>query len=209
MRRLARIVNEVEYLGVMLDAFLQFARPPRMQQTAVGLNRFLGDLLDFDAPEIEQRKIEVVRDFAEDLYPVMLDRQQIKQVLLNLLLNALEAMRDTAGKLSIRTHRLVKPTGQEWVQVEVADTGPGIDQANLDHIFDPFYTTKHESGDREGTGLGLAIVHQIVQEHQGTLDVQSAAGKGTTVLVNLPATSKGTELSSLREEHEQTGPVSR
>ncbi|HEX6531330.1 MAG TPA: ATP-binding protein, partial [Nitrospira sp.] len=67
------------------------------------------------------------------------------------------------------------------------DTGQGISEANLEHIFDPFFTTKHESGEHEGTGLGLTIVHQIIEEHQGEIQVKSVAGSGTTFLVNLPA----------------------
>ena len=68
----------------------------------------------------------------------------------------------------------------------MADTGCGIAPADLEHIFDPFYTTKHASEEREGTGLGLTIVHQIVEEHGGTIEVQSEAGRGTTFFVNLP-----------------------
>ena len=116
----------------------------------------------------------------------MLDRQQIKQVLMNLLLNAMDAMAETGGRLTARTHRLTKASGDTWVQIEVADTGSGISPADLEHIFDPFYTTKHESGEREGTGLGLTIVHQIVQEHYGYIEVTSHVGVGTTFYVNLP-----------------------
>jgi len=118
---------------------------------------------------------------------VLLDRQQIKQVLLNLFINAIEAMSDRGGELIVRTHRLSKAPGDTWVQMEVTDTGCGIAPADLEHIFDPFYTTKHESQEREGTGLGLTIVHQIVQEHGGHIEVKSALGRGTTFLVNLPA----------------------
>jgi signal transduction histidine kinase len=74
-----------------------------------------------------------------------------------------------------------------WVQIEVTDSGSGIAPQNLEHIFDPFYTTKHASGEHEGTGLGLTIVHQIVHEHHGYIEVKSEIGKGTTFFVNLPA----------------------
>ena len=116
-----------------------------------------------------------------------LDRQQIKQVLLNLFINAMEAIGgDQGGRLSVRTRKLVKPVNEPWVQIEVEDSGPGIDPQDLDHIFDPFYTTKHESGEREGTGLGLTIAHQIVQEHGGYVEVASEVGHGTRFMVNLP-----------------------
>jgi signal transduction histidine kinase len=117
----------------------------------------------------------------------MLDRQQIKQVLLNLLLNAMDAMGERGGLLRVRTNRLVKPDDQVWVQVEIEDTGHGISADNLDHIFDPFFTTKHTSGENAGTGLGLTIAHQIVCEHRGDIQVQSAEGVGTRFRINLPA----------------------
>jgi signal transduction histidine kinase len=117
----------------------------------------------------------------------MLDRQQIKQVFLNLFLNALDAMSEKGGVLRVRTRLLSKPGGKPWVQIETEDTGQGISEANLEHIFDPFFTTKHESGEHEGTGLGLTIVHQIIEEHHGDIRVKSVAGAGTTFLVNLPA----------------------
>jgi signal transduction histidine kinase len=86
----------------------------------------------------------------------------------------------------VKTHRLAKSPDDSWVQIEVGDTGCGITPADLDHIFDPFYTTKHASEEREGTGLGLTIAYQIVQEHGGHITVESEPGKGTTFLVNLP-----------------------
>jgi signal transduction histidine kinase len=98
----------------------------------------------------------------------------------------MEAMNHRGGQLTVKTHRLMKPAGDPWVQVEVTDTGAGISTADLEHIFDPFYTTKHESAEREGTGLGLTIAHQIVQEHGGTIGVHSTVERGTTFFVNLP-----------------------
>src|SRR5207245_8972045 len=91
------------------------------------------------------------------------------------------------GESVRRTHRLSKARGDTWVQMEVTNPGCGIAPADLEHIFDPFYTTKHESQEREGTGLGLTIVHQIVQEHWGHIEVKSALGRGTPCLANLPS----------------------
>jgi signal transduction histidine kinase len=117
----------------------------------------------------------------------MLDRQQIKQVLLNLLLNAMDAMSEKPGTLRVRTTRLQKADGAVWTQVEIEDTGHGISSENLDHIFDPFFTTKHASAVNEGTGLGLTIAHQIIREHRGEIQVQSTEGIGTTFRINLPS----------------------
>jgi len=106
---------------------------------------------------------------------------------LNLFLNAVDAMGEQGGTLRVRTRKLLRPGGKQWVQIETEDTGHGIQDINLEHIFDPFFTTKHESGEHEGTGLGLTIVHQIIQEHHGEILVRSTVGTGTTFLVNLPA----------------------
>ena len=117
----------------------------------------------------------------------MVDRQQINQVLMNLFMNALDALGEEGGRLSVKTCRLTKPpAGDLWVQVEVADTGCGIAPADLDHVFDPFYTTKHARKEWKGTGLGLTIVHGIIQEHGGSVEVESKVGRGTTFFVNLP-----------------------
>jgi len=136
----------------------------------------------------------------------MLDRQQIKQVLLNLFLNAMDAMEESGGRLTVKTRRLYR-TEQAWLQIEIADTGVGIPAGNLEHIFDPFYTTKHESGEREGTGLGLAIVHQIIQEHQGSIEVDSAPGSGTAFYVNLRSNPLGLDVSKESTDHEKTGAI--
>ena len=147
--------------------------------------------------------MEIEKELVPDLPGVMLDRQQIKQVFLNLFLNALDAMSEKGGVLRVRTSLLAKPGGRPWVRIETEDTGQGISQANLEHIFDPFFTTKHESGEHEGTGFGLTIVHQIIEEHQGDIQVKSVAGAGTTFLVNLPGdpfmTSKNGIESNVRK----------
>ncbi|MCK6499328.1 MAG: ATP-binding protein, partial [Nitrospira sp.] len=143
--------------------------------------------LYFIEVKASSKAITITKDLVPDLPYVKLDRQQIKQVLLNLFINAVEAIGvGHGGTLSVRTRRLAKPTNEPWVQIEVEDSGPGIEPRDLEHIFDPFYTTKHESGEREGTGLGLTIAHQIVQEHGGYFEVTSEVGHGTKFLVSLP-----------------------
>jgi signal transduction histidine kinase len=126
-------------------------------------------------------------DLAHGLPRIFADRQQLKQVLLNLLFNAVEAMLPAGGVLGVRTRKITSDGGQDWVQVEVQDSGQGIASEDVEHIFDPFFTTKHLSQEHEGTGLGLAIAHQIIQEHRGRIEVQSVKGKGTTFFVNLPS----------------------
>ncbi|MEJ2231158.1 MAG: ATP-binding protein, partial [Nitrospirales bacterium] len=126
-------------------------------------------------------------DLAHGLPRIFADRQQLKQVLLNLLFNAVEAMLPAGGVLGVRTRKISFDGKQDWVQVEIQDSGQGIASEDVEHIFDPFFTTKHLSQEHEGTGLGLAIAHQIIQEHRGKIEVQSVKGKGTTFFVNLPS----------------------
>ena len=116
---------------------------------------------------------------------------------LNFLFNAVEAMLPNGGILTVRTRHLTFHEKSDWVQVEIHDTGSGIVPEDIEHIFDPFFTTKHVSQEHEGTGLGLTIAHQIIQEHQGKIEVQSVKGRGTTFFVSLPS-SQSPALSPLK-----------
>ncbi len=181
----AEDVNRIERL---VQEILDYARYMEPQLTEQDLNEVVTSCLYFIAIKATARGVTITRDLGEDLPLVTLDRQQIKQVLLNLFINALDAMTERSGQLGVHTHVFRKADGTSWVQIEVADTGSGIEPQNLEHIFDPFYTTKHNSTEREGTGLGLTMVHQIVREHRGYIDVVSEVGRGTTFYVNLPVT---------------------
>jgi two-component system, NtrC family, sensor kinase len=180
------VLEDIARIERLIQEIFDYAKYMEPQFKEENVNEVVESCLYFIEVKATHRSVQVEKQFAPDLPPVMLDRQQIKQVLMNLFLNALQAIGDTGGRLIVRSHRLAKDTGVPWVQIQVADTGGGIAPADLEHIFDPFYTTKHASEEREGTGLGLTIVHQIIEEHGGTIEVQSEAGRGTTFFVNLP-----------------------
>ena len=188
MEQFSQVVCEdVERIERLVHEILDYARYMTPKLTQESLNDVVSSCLYFIEVKASSKAITIQKELASDLPFVKLDRQQIKQVLLNLFINAMEAIGgDQGGRLSVRTRKLVKPVNEPWVQIEVEDSGPGIDPQDLDHIFDPFYTTKHESGEREGTGLGLTIAHQIVQEHGGYVEVASEVGHGTRFMVNLP-----------------------
>jgi len=181
------VAEDVARIERLIQEILDYARymQPKFQEEDI--NVIVESCLYFIRIKADAKMVWLNKDLASHLPPVLLDRQQIKQVLLNLFINAIEAMDDHGGQLIVRTHRLSKIPEDTWVQIEVTDTGCGISPVDLEHIFDPFYTTKHESQEHEGTGLGLTIAHQIVQEHGGHIEVKSAPGRGTTFLVNLPA----------------------
>ncbi|KXK03260.1 MAG: Adaptive-response sensory-kinase SasA [Nitrospirae bacterium] len=188
MEQFSQVVCEdVERIERLVHEILDYARYMTPKFTQENLNDVVSSCLYFIEVKASSKAITITKDLVPDLPYVKLDRQQIKQVLLNLFINAVEAIGvGHGGTLSVRTRRLAKPTNEPWVQIEVEDSGPGIEPRDLEHIFDPFYTTKHESGEREGTGLGLTIAHQIVQEHGGYFEVTSEVGHGTKFLVSLP-----------------------
>jgi signal transduction histidine kinase len=181
------VLDDVRRIERLIQEILDYARYMEPKLTDEDLNEIVTSCLYFIEVKADSKRIKIEKELASELPRVMLDRQQIKQVLLNLLLNAIDAMGDGGGRLLVRTHRITKPGATVWTQIEIEDSGPGISKANLEHIFDPFFTTKHTSGEHAGTGLGLTIVHQIIQEHRGEIQVESTEGVGTTFSVNLPA----------------------
>ena len=181
------VLDDVYRIERLIQEILDYARYMEPKLTDEDFNDIVASCLYFIDVKADSHGIKIEKELASDLPRVMLDRQQIKQVLLNLLLNAMDSMAGAGGRLRVQTRKLVKPGGKIWAHIEIEDTGEGIQDTNLEHIFDPFFTTKHESGEHEGTGLGLTIVHQIIQEHHGEIRVKSSIGVGTTFFVSLPA----------------------
>jgi signal transduction histidine kinase len=129
-----------------------------------------------------QRGVRIVTRLDETLPPVLGHADALQQVLLNLVTNARDAMGE--GEIRIETSRVEgRP---DWLCLRVSDDGPGIPPETLPHIFDPFYTTKPT-----GTGLGLSVSYGIIRDHNGTVDVQSTPGKGTTFILTFPALREG------------------
>jgi signal transduction histidine kinase len=181
----ASITREVDRLEQVAEAYLHFARLPRPSLARLDLNDVAGSLLSFVAPELEAAGVEVVRELAPDPLPLRADEGQLRAVLLNLLRNSREAM-PSGGRVTVRTRR-----EGEAVLAEVADTGGGIPPGDLTRIFEPFYSTKER-----GTGLGLAFALQVVREHGGTIRCDSAAGRGTTFTIRLPADEEQAEAAA-------------
>jgi len=174
------IVEEVEKLEALLKEMLDFTspRPPALEPTDV--NRILAGLANVHRSELGDRKVALELDLAPDLPGVLADRNQLQRVFLNLWQNALQAMDETAAdrarRLEVRTWR-----DGSTVKIGFSDTGPGIPQTVLPHIFAPFFTTK-----QRGTGLGLAVVKKIIDDHHGSIEVRSERGLGASLVIALP-----------------------
>jgi two-component system sensor histidine kinase HydH len=171
------MIQEVDRLNRVITQLLEFARPPVIQKKRASLQSLIQHSLKMIERQASAKQIQVLCRLPPEIKEVALDPDGINQVLLNLYLNAVEAM-DPGGKLSVS---LSMDEGSAWIKIMVSDTGSGISKEDLAHIFDPYFTTK-----QTGTGLGLAIVHKIIEAHGGEVRAESEVGRGTTVTVLLP-----------------------
>lgn len=215
--RTAALRRETDRLRGILTDFLEFAGQLRLDRRPVDINELVTELADFFMPEADRHGVKLILQLAPDVGPggiplgpaavgqvvgqVMgplargpiahADAKLLKQALLNLMLNAVQAMAGTSspevpllgkGTLKISTKALIGEHAEKLVEITVADTGPGMDAELLARLFVPYFTTKSS-----GSGLGLATSRRIVVEHGGKLDVQSTVGVGTTFTITLPA----------------------
>jgi len=170
------IKRESKRCKKIVQDLLSYARTPRPSLEPVDLNGLLTQIIDFAANHTDMRGVIITTRFAPDLPLVMLDGDQMRQVAINLILNAGGAMPE-GGSLHITT--AMADAGQ--VMITFSDSGCGISEESIEKIFEPFYTTKEQ-----GTGLGLAITRQIVERHHGHITITSTPDKGTTVTLLLP-----------------------
>jgi signal transduction histidine kinase len=169
---------ELERITKLVSDLLDFAKPKTPKFRRSNINQVIEEIIPLIQVEARKRDIALETDLQETP-TARLDADQMKQVFLNILLNAIEAIK-AHGKISIAS-RDIRKNGSEYVQVEIADTGKGIPKKFVEQIFDPLFTTKEK-----GTGLGLAITHQIVEDHHGFIEVESMPKKGTIFFINIP-----------------------
>ncbi len=182
-RALEAIIQQSRRASKILIDLMQFARRAEPRLEAVAVHPLLRKVADSMRDRLEEKRIRVIEDFAQDAPRVRADHRQMEQVFVNVILNAEQAMPD-GGTLTLRTRAL---SDARAVAVRISDTGAGIAAEVLDQVFEPFYTTLT---DGEHTGLGLAVCHGIVENHQGTITLQSAPGEGTTCTITLPAAAE-------------------
>jgi signal transduction histidine kinase len=184
---LAVAKGEITRLDYIVTQFLQAIRPTPAQKRLGSLNDVVRETLELLRPEIENRGQVIEEHLARVLPRVPLDPAQLKQALVNLIKNAMQAM-TKGGVLALSTG-----SGREGVWVSVRDTGCGIPEEQINRIFDPFFTTK-----KKGSGLGLMIVQRIVREHDGLIKIESHRGQGTTFRIWLPAHERQPKLLEAR-----------
>jgi PAS domain S-box-containing protein len=179
-----KALDEIKRIEALLKSLMTFARPPKLQLTETSINDVLANAVSFSLikPSITADtfpKIDIVKDFADDLPVMLADNLQLRQVFTNILLNAKESI-EKNGTITIKT---LYDTGSNTINIEISDTGTGVEKPIVNRIFQPFFTTKSK-----GSGLGLAITKRIIEEHDGSIEVTNRPGSGALFHISLPVT---------------------
>jgi two-component system NtrC family sensor kinase len=169
------VQQELDRIAGIIQRLLEFQRPKQGARKLQNVPTLLDDVLALSNKQLQQSAVTVIRHMDDDLDPVMVEGDQLKQVFLNLILNAVEAMPD-GGELHIESSQR-----KEEIFISFSDTGPGITNEDMPQLFEPFFSTKHS-----GSGLGLAVSQEIVVAHGGTLKARNHAGGGAVFTVTLP-----------------------
>ena len=163
----------------IVEALLNFARMSEPEKRNVDIHQCIDEVLAVTEIQLQDRDVQIIKEYGRAIPDVTVDAQQLKQVFMNIIMNAKQAVPEE-GRITIRTSMQESDTS---LTIEITDTGPGISEQNLERIFDPFYTTKTNES---GTGLGLAVSYGIVKQHGGHIEVESQIGQGTTFRIKLP-----------------------
>ena len=173
------IVQQVESMKEMVNAFSQYARAPDIDIGSFSIGKLVHEVVDLY--RAEARTVDIVLVVDSSLPEIEADIGRVRQILHNLLRNAIEALEHSDGaRIEVRVEA-AKFHGQPMVEISVADNGPGFQTESLSQVFDPYVTTKPK-----GTGLGLAIVKKLVEEHVGTIDAENQESGGAVIRVRLP-----------------------
>ena len=203
---LRSIREEIDRIVEITDGLLRFSRKEKSISGEVEINSLLEKIISIVEPEMKLSNIKFIRRFEEGLPKIAANSDELRQVFLNMITNAKGAMAE-GGTLTVKTRRVRDRSKKEkaspprragelkgdFVKISFEDTGCGISKEKLNSVFDPFFTTKMEG---KGTGLGLSISYGIIENHGGTISVESEVGKGTTFIINLPV--KGSHLTNWR-----------
>lgn len=191
------IIDEVDRLGKIVDDLILFAKPRALRYEVLNANEIIEDMLLLHSGEISQKKI-TIRKRLSKIPSVTADKDKLKQVFVNIILNAIESMPD-GGELFVSSGVTMNITNTEVTSFQFRDTGQGIPETVLEHVFEPFYTTKPD-----GVGLGLAICKSIIDQHNGSITVQSGQNGnygGTLITIEIPSNSALKTMETLFNKH--------
>lgn len=183
---MTELISEVERINKIVQGLLSFARPSALDTSEVNIEQLINQTLLLVTNTLRKQNIEVEFEYFTDNTTIQADAEQLKQVFLNIILNAVEAMgknppdRSRTLIISIEKGAPIN-SHSRYLILSFEDTGKGIEQKDVENVFNPFFTTKEE-----GTGLGLAICYGIINRHEGEIEVKSTPGKGTCMNVKLP-----------------------
>jgi signal transduction histidine kinase len=178
-----QVINEIDRITALLRSLLNYARPPKPESISFDVHQVLDSTIKSaqyslrSSPEGERKEIEFIRDFSEEVPRIVADPAQIQQVILNLLLNGVDAIAEQ-GKITVQTRK----SSDRDIRIAIVDTGRGIDSQAMDKVFKPFFTTKSH-----GTGLGLAICKRLIEQSGGSITVaNNPEGAGVTFVITMP-----------------------
>jgi signal transduction histidine kinase len=183
--------TEVARINRHITDFLKYSRPTKLELQGVDVRAEAEDALRIVEPRVEECgiKTEIVQE--EDLPRILADPESLRSLFTNLVINAVEAIDGSGGTVSIHLSK----ANNDFVQIDISDTGCGIPADDIAKVFEPYFSTKDT-----GTGLGLAIVKKAVEDHGGTIAVSSKPGSGTTFTITLPVEEKGEPMKSGNRE---------
>ena len=186
-RKIAIVQKEAERLEQILDGFLKYASRTELQPANVNINNIVSDMIDFYSPQCRSHSITIRHRLHAEPLICKADANMLKQVILNLFINAQQAM-NRGGELMIRTARQSagRLTAKDYAQIQISDTGSGIAAEKLPHIFEAYHSSRPQ-----GCGLGLATAKRIIEAHNGTITVASETGKGTEFTIQLSLVEAG------------------
>jgi len=174
--------DEIGRIEKLIRQLLDLSRPLPLQVVRTNVRELLMSIVMLVSVQASGKGIVIKTDFKDINETIIVDPDRMKQVLLNLLINAMESIINRKGSILISAKKEIDPdNGENWVLIEINDNGSGVPDEIIGNIFDPFFSTK-----KTGTGLGLSISHKIIREHGGTIDVVSKNNKGTTFIIKLP-----------------------
>ena len=184
------ISEEIRHIDTIVQNFLEFSRPPKLKMQSISPSAVVDQTLQLLEHRLKSYDVSVKIQREQPLPEIDADPEQLKEVLVNLMINACEAI-EKGGTIVVHEELRMNPSAGSVAVIRVSDDGPGIPEAIREKLFEPFFTTKEE-----GTGLGLSIVARIIEEHGGSLAVESIEGQGATFIISLPIMETGHEQNS-------------